>query len=767
MQTLPAWQVQIGHAGCSGTLRRFAPFGKTHALSTILRVAVPSPLRQLFDYLPPAETAPQTLRAGVRVRVPFGRRELIGVVMAIESASEIAADQLRAALGVCDEAPILSEAMLELLAWAADYYQHPLGDCVTNALPVLLRKGETAVARETHWRLAVAGLALPEGALRRAPQQAAVLALLQQQRAMNSSQAKAHDISTATLRAMVGKGLIERFEANVPPPPAAAPSPRVASAPTLHAEQQNAVEAIAASSNSFRCHLLEGVTGSGKTEVYLRLLEQALERGEQALVLVPEIGLTPQTLSRFQTRLHTKVVALHSGLNDTERLQAWRAARSGEAGVLLGTRSAVFAEFARLGVIVIDEEHDMSYKQQDGFRYSARDVAIKRAALLNIPIVLGSATPSLETLHNALSGRYTHLQMHVRAGGASTPTIELIDIRHAPMRDGLSPRAIDAIGETLQRGDQALVFLNRRGFAPTLLCHDCGWIAQCPHCDTRLTVHAGARQLRCHHCDFRQPLARICPSCKSPHLDFRGPGTERLELALRTLFRDTQIIRIDRDTTQRKHALMEKIAEINQQQACILVGTQMLAKGHHFPDVTLVVMVDVDGGLFSADFRGPERMGQMLTQVAGRAGRAEKSGRVLVQTHYPDHVLIVDLVRSGYHQFASQLLNERRVVGAPPFAYFALVRADAKTMIGAEEVLAAMRGHVAASSEILHDVQMIGPLPAPLSRRAGMFRAQLLLRSPQRARLHRAVQAVVNFAEHSPEARRVKWSIDIDPLDFS
>ncbi len=740
-----------------------------NALATILRVAVPSPLRQLFDYLPPAVAESPTPQPGVRVRVPFGRRDVIGVVMAVVDATDIPVEQLRAAIGICDEAPILSPATLELIAWAADYYQHPIGECVTSALPVLLRKGDPAIARETYWRLTVAGLALPEGALKRAPQQAAALTLFQQQGALASSQFRARDISPATVRAMVAKGLVERFEADVQPvaKTVIAAQASTSAAPILNDEQRLAVDAMAANAGRFRCHLLEGVTGSGKTEVYLRLLERTLARGEQALVLVPEIGLTPQTLSRFQQRLNTKVVALHSGLNDTERLQAWRAARSGSAGVLLGTRSAVFAEFGTLGLIVIDEEHDMSYKQQDGFRYSARDIAIKRAADAGIPIVLGSATPSLETLHNALNGRYAHLQLQARAGGAAEPKIELLDIRHAPMRDGLSPRAIEAIGETLRRGEQALVFLNRRGYAPTLLCHDCGWIAQCRHCDTRLTVHAGSRQLRCHHCGYRQPLPRSCPSCKSPQLEFRGPGTERLEMALRDIFQnrefpDTPIIRIDRDTTQRKHALLEKIDAINQQQSCILVGTQMLAKGHHFPDVTLVVMVDIDGGLFSADLRGPERMGQMLTQVAGRAGRAEKSGRVLVQTHYPAHELIADLVRTGYHEFARKLLVERRVTGAPPFAYFALLRADARTMSDAEDVLAAMREHIAAC-----DVHKIGPLPAPLSRRAGMFRAQLLVSASQRAQLHHAVQAIVNFAEQLPAARRVKWSVDIDPLDFS
>ncbi|HEY3699167.1 MAG TPA: primosomal protein N' [Spongiibacteraceae bacterium] len=729
-------------------------------MTTILRVAVPGPLRQLFDYLLPAEYAPQSLRPGVRLRVPFGRRAVVGILMAVAEHSELTPQQLRTVSEILDSEPVLSAAMLELIEWAADYYQHPIGECIANALPVLLRQGDAAAANELRWRPTVAGLALPQGALKRAPQQALVLAQLQQDVSLNAEQLRAHGASAATLRAMVAKGLIERFASASTSSPAIESAKEVA--PTLTDEQRDVIDAVAPSFGSFNCYLLEGVTGSGKTEVYLRLIEQALARGEQTLVLIPEIGLTPQTLARFQHRLATSIVALHSGFNDSERLQAWRSARSGSAGVLLGTRSAVFAEFDRLGLIIIDEEHDSSYKQQDGFRYSARDIAIKRAADLKIPIMLGSATPSLESLHNALSGRYRHLQLRARAGGAATPLLEVLDIRHAPMRDGLSPRVIEAISATLRRGEQALVFLNRRGFAPTLLCHDCGWIAQCPHCDTRLTVHASARQLRCHHCGYNKSLARICPDCKSPQLEFRGPGTERLEMALHELFNDVPIVRIDRDTTQRKHAMREKIAAIQQEQPCILVGTQMLAKGHHFPAVTLVVMVDIDGALFSADLRGPERMAQVLTQVAGRAGRAEKAGQVLVQTHYPAHPLINDLVHTGYHQFARKLLAERRATAAPPFSYFALLRADARTLAEAEEVLAAVRAQIAA-----HPVQIFGPLPAPMSRRAGLFRAQLLLNAPQRTLLHRAAHAAVICAEQLAAARRVKWSVDIDPIDFS
>jgi len=611
-------------------------------------------------------------------------------------------------------------------------------------------------------------LALPESALKRAPQQAQVFQLLLRDQTLADTQLSALDIKRETLRALLAKGLIERIASASSSTPATTVITPATSTLIPSDEQHAAIDAVAASFGQFQCHLLEGVTGSGKTEVYLRLIEQTLARGEQALVLVPEIGLTPQTLERFQQRLPTPIAVFHSGLSDRERLQAWRRARSGEAGVVLGTRSAVFADFAQLGLIVVDEEHDSSYKQQDGFRYHARDLAIKRASDAQIPILLGSATPALETLHNALSGRYQHHHLHLRAGNATPPEIDVIDIRHQPIQDGLAPATLRAVGETLERGDQALIFLNRRGFAPTLLCHDCGWIAQCRHCDARLTVHAQERRLRCHHCGHNQPIPLRCDNCKSAQLEFRGPGTERLELALQRWFPAFPIIRIDRDTTARKHALRDKLLDVHSGAPCVLVGTQMLAKGHHFPDVTLVVMVDVDGGLVSADFRGPEKLGQLLTQVSGRAGRAEKSGRVLIQTHYPDHPLLASLLRNGYHDFARQLLEERRERGLPPFAQMALLRADARALDEAEQLLRDLRQQGQPGNHSDKDsVDMLGPLPAPMSRRAGLFRAQLLLRADSRSQLHRALHILCRAAENHPLARKVRWSVDVDPVDMS
>ncbi len=728
----------------------------------VLRVAVPGPLRRSFDYLLPPDmdrAAAGSLLPGIRVQVPFGRRQLVGVLVDVVADSDLPREQLKPATALLDGEPVLPPPLLALLQWAADYYHHPLGDALAQALPVLLRQGETAAASRAVWRLTTAGLGLSAGALRRAPQQQAAFDLLLMEGEVGAGALAARGLKPEQLRALAAKGLAERVER---PVAVAVPLETGGGEPALapSREQRAAIDAVAADFGRYACHLLEGVTGSGKTEVYLQLIEKVLARGEQALVLVPEIGLTPQTLTRFRRRFEAPVAVLHSGLNDSERLDAWRAARSGAAGVVLGTRSAVFAELARPGLIVIDEEHDASYKQQDGFRYHARDLAIKRAADAGIPILLGSATPGLESLHNALSGRYRHHLLSARPGSAELPPIEVVDIRRAPMADGLSPLAFDAIAATLARGEQALVFLNRRGFAPTLICHDCGWIAGCDHCDARLTVHYGARRLICHHCGHAEALATRCPACRGPHLEFRGPGTERLEQVLAATFPRVPVHRIDRDTTGRKQAMAELVDEIGRGEACVLVGTQMLAKGHHFPAVTLVVMVDADGGLFSADFRGPERLGQLLTQVAGRAGREGAESRVLLQTHYPDHPLLQRLVGDGYGDFARALLDERRVLELPPFGFLALVRADARSASDADRLLMALREQAPA------EVMALGPLPAPLSRRAGLHRAQLLLQSPRRAPLHRVLHRLEQVAEQHPLARRVRWSIDIDPIDM-
>jgi primosomal protein N' (replication factor Y) len=729
----------------------------------VLRVAVLSPLRETFDYLAqPPEWDIERIAPGTRVRVPFGRGTRIGVVLGHRAQAAVARERLKGILEVLEPERPLPQDVLCLAEWASAYYHHPLGEVLGTALPAALRSArKSAVGGRSHrWHLTAAGRELSPERLRRAARQAALLSLLREHPEGIPPHSELMPPGAAeTLRRLASKGWAERREdaclhagtaRDLPPP--------------LNADQHAAVEAVAACSG-FQTFLLDGVTGSGKTEVYLQLVSQVVARGGQALILLPEIGLTHQTVERFRRRLAAPVAVLHSGLSDHERLHAWCAARDGEAAVVIGTRSAVFVPLASPGIFVIDEEHDPSFKQQDGFRYSGRDLAVVRGRKAGVPVVLGTATPSLETLHNAARGRYRSLHLPKRAGGASQPAISLIDVRRQTLRAGLSEQLVAEMAETLSRGEQVLLFLNRRGYAPALLCHECGWAAACRRCDAHLTVHRGERRLRCHHCGAEQPLPSQCPSCTSLDLQAAGQGTERLDQALRELFPESEVLRIDRDTTRRKHAFRDLLAQVHEGQAHILVGTQMLAKGHHFPRVTLVGIVDADRGLFSADFRAPERMAQLIVQVAGRAGRAEKPGRVLIQTHHPQHPLLGPLIAEGYAAFAEAALAERAQAGLPPQTNLALVRAEGAQ---ASTALDFLRAAVAAAGELSpRGVELLGPVAAPMERRAGRYRAQLLVQAAGRSDLHRFLDAWVPRLAGIKAGRRARWSLDVDPIDLA
>ncbi|MBB1608244.1 MULTISPECIES: primosomal protein N' [unclassified Pseudomonas] len=734
---------------------------------SILRLALPSPLRRLFDYLPPRGLDPCRLQPGVRLRVPFGRREIVGVLVELADSSQVPEDKLRPALAVLDREPPMPAHLLELCRWTAQYYQHSLGDTLSWALPNLLRQGEPAEARVQRFWLAVPGARLDDPRLARAPRQRQALQTLQQHpHGVLHELLGQLDINKDSLDLLVEKGLATLESRRHVPAEHHGGWLAQAELP-LNAEQRAACEAVRAGFGAFHSYLLAGVTGSGKTEVYLQLIHQVLEAGKQALVLIPEINLGPQTLSRFERRFNARIALLHSALTDRERLDAWLAARDGEADIVIGTRSALFTPLKNPGLIIIDEEHDASYKQQEGLRYHARDLALVRARLEKVPILLGSATPSLESLHNAASGRYGLLRLTQRAGGAQAPKFQRLDVKSLPLDAGLSMPLQRAIGETLGAGQQVLVYLNRRGFAPTLLCHDCGWISQCPRCDARMTLHQGSGELRCHHCDHRERPPRQCPKCGQLDLRPVGAGTERAEERLRILFPDYPVLRIDRDSTSRKHAMRDLFATINKGEPCILVGTQMLAKGHHFPRVTLVAILDADGGLFSADFRASERMAQQIVQVAGRAGRAEEPGRVLIQTHLADHPLLVQLTEQGYFAFADQALAERRTAGLPPFCHLALLRAEAHKPGQAEGFLEeACAEAERLQAQLGSDVELLGPVPAPMERRAGRFRAQLLLMSSARVPLHRLLSCWLPILESMPGGRQVRWSLDVDPIDL-
>jgi len=663
----------------------------------ILRIAVPTPLRQYFDYLPLENAAEQACAVGVRVRVPFQRRELIGIVMGHTLTADVAPERLKTVLEVLDTEPVLSGDVLQLCLWAADYYHDAIGEIVANALPVLLRQGKPCQPGRTKKR-------------------------------------------------------IEEI-------PAFDPALQL----NLNPEQQVAVAQVQAALDVFQVFLLDGVTGSGKTEVYLQVIQAVLQAGKQVLVLVPEIGLTPQTIQRFRARFATSVLALHSGLTERERLNAWIAAKSGQAQIIIGTRSAVFTPLPHLGLIIVDEEHDLSFKQQDGFRYHARDMAIMRAHLNKIPIVLGSATPALETMFNAQQGKFRYVCLPHRAGNALLPTFHVVDIRNQTLEQGLSPTLLQMMQEHLARDEQVMLFLNRRGYAPVLLCHACGWMVDCKRCDMRMTYHKSTARLHCHHCEMQKKIPVVCEACGEKTLQAVGVGTERLEDVLKKYFPKHSIARIDRDNTQRKGSMEKLLTNIQAGLHHILIGTQMLAKGHHFPNVTLVAIVDADGGFFSSDFRAFERMGQLLLQVAGRAGRVNKPGKVVMQTHHPDHPLLFQLFNDRYQQFASTLLQERAAACLPPYAHIALVRAEA---FEDKHVLAFLTEAKTLMQAAGFSLQILGPVPAPMPRRAGRYRAQLLLQAKQRAHLQQFLKQVLPDIEKIPSKHRVRWSLDVDPVEM-
>jgi primosomal protein N' (replication factor Y) len=734
----------------------------------ILRLALPSPLRRLFDYRLPAGVERSALQPGMRLRVPFGSRQMIGVLIEVVDHSDVPADKLKPALALLDQQSPMPPSLFKLCLWTSQYYQHGLGDTLSWALPVLLRQGEPAESRQERFWQVAPDASIDDPRIARAPKQReALTTLAQHPHGVAHQLLDKLELNKSSLNLLLEKNLVQvEVRSHAP----VARHERWLAQPELplNTEQRAAYQAIRAGFDSFHAFLLAGVTGSGKTEVYLQLIRETLEAGRQALVLIPEINLGPQTLARFEQRFNARIALVHSAVNDRERLDAWLAARDGEADIIIGTRSALFTPMKHPGLIIIDEEHDGSYKQQEGLRYHARDLALVRARQENIPIVLGSATPSLESLHNAYTGRYGLLRLTQRAGGAQQPRFLRLDVKSRPMDSGISGPMQQAIGQTLAAGQQVLVFLNRRGYAPTLLCHDCGWLSGCPRCDARMTVHQRSGELRCHHCGHAERVPRQCPSCNQVDLRPVGAGTERAEDRLAILFPDYPVLRVDRDSTSRKDAMNQLFATVQRGQPCILVGTQMLAKGHHFPRVTLVSILDADGGLFSGDFRAAERMAQLIVQVAGRAGRAEEPGKVIIQTHLADHPLLVQLTEQGYFAFAEQALSERRAAGLPPFAHLALLRAEAHKPGQAEGFLdeACAEAEQLVSEMQLGGIELLGPVPAPMERRAGRFRAQLLVQASARAPLHRLLNSWMLALEQMPSGRQVRWSLDVDPVDL-
>ncbi len=731
--------------------------------TVILRIALDTPLRRLFDYLPSGEEESLPSQ-GARVRVPFGRQRLVGVVHSHAESSEVPREKLKPILETIDREPVFDARVLELCEWAATYYHHSLGEVISAALPKLAREGSSSRALTERWFATEAGIAaLDDKTLARAPRQRE---LLQQLIASEGASAEALGAQfedwRSPMRALAARGFASSAELADAPPVESGAGLVSSAGPPLGEEQAAAVTAIDEAAGRFAPFLLYGITGSGKTEVYLHTVEHSLRRARRALVLVPEIGLTPQLVARFRERFAVPVAVLHSALTDTERLAAWRQCLSGEARIVLGTRSAVFAPVMDLGIVIVDEEHDASFKQHEsGFRYSARDLAILRAQRAGVPIVLGSATPSLETLQNVVAGRFTRLSLPRRAGQALPPRAAVIDLREHAVRQGISTPAVEAMQRHLSDGGQVLVYINRRGYSPTLACTACGWIAPCRDCDARLTVHLTARRLRCHHCGADAPLPEHCPQCGYA-VRHVGQGTERVEETLAVLFPDVAIARLDRDVVRRRGDLEEVVSRIASGEARILVGTQMVTKGHDFPSVTLVVVLNADQGLFSTDFRAPERVAQTIIQVAGRAGRGNRPGEVLIQTEYPEHPLLESLLSEGYDGFARTALAEREAAGWPPFAHVAAIRASAPELPAAVEFLQSVRTLAGRPQ----GVKVLGPAPAAMAKRAGRYHAQLLIEARERAPLHRALAAWLPRIEELKPARSLRWSLDVDPLEL-
>ncbi|HJP98835.1 MAG TPA: primosomal protein N' [Rhodanobacteraceae bacterium] len=738
----------------------------------IARVALPVPVPQAFDYLSDAGN----LRPGCRVRVPFGRMRRVGVVVEVATNAHVDAGRLKSIEAVLDDEPLFDAELLASLRRAADYWCGAIGEVVFGALPLALREDRrSGDFAEEAWRATAEGTAARDAGTRRGGS-AALLETL------GDATLSASELDTllpgwrAAARRLTAAALIERAQVRAGPPQA-----RDGAAPVLNDEQADALATLLSAGDGFHPFLLQGVTGSGKTEIYLRFTERVLQQGRQVLWLVPEIGLVPQALRRLRARFDTRIAVLHSNLAEGERARAWLDARSGDAPIVLGTRSAVFAPLRRTGLIVVDEEHDTSYKQQEGFRYHARDFALMRAQSLRIPIVLGSATPSLETFTNVESGRYTRLRLHRRVHARPPSPVHVLDLRGLQLAHGLSPALLAALDACIGRGEQALVFRNRRGYAPVLLCHACGWHAACPRCEKPLTLYRGRRQLLCHHCGHSEPAPETCPNCRADALIPQGHGTERLEEALAARYPEVPVLRVDRDSTRRRDAFAKLLDKLAAGEPAILVGTQILAKGHDLPNLTTVAIVGVDEGLHSADFRAGERLAQLIVQVAGRAGRADKSGEVWLQTHEPGHPLLATLLKGGYDAAAALQLGERLASGLPPFAYLALLRAECRQRDVLDGFLAAARAalarSVASDGRAQHDVQGMdpnpggafrihGPSPAPMPLLAGRHRAQLLLESTQRAPLHQALAEGLPQLRALPQPRGLRWSIDVDPVDL-
>jgi primosomal protein N' (replication factor Y) len=726
-------------------------------MTLILHVAIPCPLQTIFDYV--LVDSKKTASCGMRVLVSFRSRQLVGIITGTSKVKdEKQIEKLKTIDKIIDDHILIPHASCDLIQWVSDYYHHPIGECFQAALPQKLRNIEPAeIKTEPYWRIAKK---TSKNKLGKKQQQIVTYlerypkGVSQQQITEVIGSCKSSLLSLEQKKIIVQQPKVKQTikVCDIKP------------SHTLSEQQQDVVDTIWSEKDKFNPFLLHGITGSGKTEVYIQLTKRIIEKGKQTLILIPEIGLTTQFVERFRQHLSANIVVLNSSVSDGDRKQAWLLAREGLADVIIGTRSAVFTPLKNIGLIIIDEEHDNSYKQQDGLRYHARSVALVRAKRAKIPIVLGSATPSLESLYNVEQRRYKLLTLTERATGASLPKIRVVDSEGPTAKSGISSILYKAIQQQISLDNQVLLFVNRRGYAPVLMCHDCNWVAACTSCDAKMIVHQTRNILMCHHCGLIHRLIKHCPTCKTTELKTYGVGTQQLEQTLQNYFPEVPVIRIDRDSTQKVNAFADIINDIQQGGAKILVGTQMLAKGHDFHNVTLVGVLDADQGLFSADFRATETLAQLITQVTGRAGRGKKSGEVFIQTSQPQNEFWKDLIGHDYSYIAQKILEQRKLMAMPPVGSLCVIRAEDKQQQLAMDFLSEVLSLL--NQDASQQVMVLGPVPAIMEKRSGRYRAQLLLSSQQRKPLHQLLDNTMDVISKLKLARKVRWSIDIDPVDL-
>ena len=730
-----------------------------------VEVLVPIPILEKFSYLLPAQFQNNPPGPGSRVLIPFGRRNLVGVVWSLEKNNKLKGRKLKYIKEVLDEKPLLDAESLQLADWASRYYHYPLGEVISYFFPPPIRKGKEAKFAEIKFlELTSKGDFLNLEDLSRAPNQKKLIEILKDKRELSQKAAAAYGVNMSSINALIDKGLISRYVRELSPYKKEQVPGTGTVKKKLNEEQKFAVDSIIKSESHNKVFLLNGITGSGKTEVYLQAIQEVIKKGKQALILIPEIGLAPQAEERFKKYFGERVLSFHSAKNDREKIDAWLGSSKGLIDIIIGTRSSVFMPMKDIGIIVIDEEHDLSYKQVDRFRYSARDIALYRAKIEKIPVVLASATPSLETLNNSLEGKYEILNLTKRATGASLPKYLPVDLRGKELKEGFSDELIETSEEELEKGNQVLIFLNRRGYAPSLICKTCGWLSNCDRCDALMTIHKRPPKLQCHHCESQKNEPKVCPSCQSNDFLSYGYGTERVEEFLTKRFSKFPVLRIDSDSTRKKESMNEYLDLINSGRPMVLLGTQLLAKGHHFPNVTLVGILDADSGLFSADFRGSERVAQLMTQVAGRAGRDKKPGKAILQSYCPDHPQIEELIKGSYESFAKNLLLERKSAKSPPFTFQAKIQAESANSYLSRDFIKALINKLKKSKSYPKDIRVIGPLPAIMEKKSGVYRWELSVLSGSRNSLHKFLDLSQASLYNPKTSKKVRWSIDVDPL---